>query len=168
MNNIFSSTKKFSQHKSAIIAGSLCVILGMLSGTYTSIDDYTWYNHLNQPDFAPPKWLFAPVWTILYFMIGVAFNKILRQKPSKKLLDKIVKIIVILHLISNLVWSYIFFSMRRIDLALYDLIFIWVSLIVIIITTKKIKSVYLWLLPYLAWTSFALMLNFAVYNLNSA
>ncbi len=157
--------KKLKKHQLAIITGFGCIILGMLAGSYTSINDYAWYDKLHQPNFTPPKLLFAPIWTILYFMIGIAFNKIWQAKQTK-LLRKFTIIILILHFISNLIWTYIFFSMRRIDIALYDIAFIWVSLITLIIITRKIKSVFLWLLPYLAWVSFALILNFAVYQLN--
>lgn len=164
MKNFYIITN-LKKYQSTIIAGLVCVILGMLAGSFNSIKDYAWYAKLHHPNLTPPKWLFAPVWTILYFMIGVAFNKIWQAKQTK-LLRKFTIIILILHFISNLMWNYIFFSMRRIDIALYDLAFIWASLITLIIITRKINSVSLWLLPYLAWVSFALILNFTVYQLN--
>ena len=162
----FGIIKYFKKYQIAIFGGLLCLILGMLSGSSTSAYDYAWYDKLQQPNFSPPKWAFGVVWTILYFMIGVAFSKILQAKQPR-LPRKLTIITLILHSISNLSWSYIFFSMRKIELALYDLTFIWISLIALLIITKKISSVFWWLFPYLIWVSFAWCLNFSIYQLNN-
>jgi translocator protein len=127
-------------------------------------ENYNWYSSLVKSKLTPPSWVFGPAWTILYVLIGIAFWKIWenRQKPY----FKPALCLFGLHLIANFAWSNIFFKQQNIKLALYDLIFLWASLIVIMVMTSKIKTVTLLLLPYLTWLTYALFLNFRIFQLN--
>jgi tryptophan-rich sensory protein len=136
------------------------MVLGMLSGYVSSAGDSLWYVSLNKPTFNPPKWVFGPVWSILYIMIGIALGKIWQLK-NKTLLN-----IFILQLIFNLIWSPLFFLLQRIDLALYDLVCLWTTVLTFILCIKSQKILYILFIPYFLWVTFALILNLNLYILN--
>lgn len=143
----------------------LTVFLGMLSGKISHFGPATmaWYDALLKPIYCPPSWIFGYVWTVLYICIGITFYELLKiyqQKPN-------VMIIYGLHFMSNLIWSPLFFYMHDITLALYDLILMWVLLVIFMYQTYQNIRDYFWLnVPYFLWVSFALMLNGHIYFLN--
>ncbi len=145
-----------------IIGGFLCLFLGFFSGYNSTMSDYQWYDSLYKPFFNPPQWIFAPVWTILYIMLGV-FGVVLWKKRKNHF--KIFCLFVI-HLFLNFIWSTLFFSCHWIQYSLCDLILMWFSLMVIIYSLYKEKAMLLLLLPYTLWITFALILNSAIYYLN--
>lgn len=145
-------------HKLEIILAIICLLFGMSSGV--GLDYMSWYNSLEKPFFTPPSWLFAPVWTILYIMMGVAFAKIIESK------NKIGVVLFISQFICNLMWSKIFFSYKRIDIALYDILLLWSLLFLTIFHMRKNFSVFIMLLPYFLWVSFATVLNMTIFTLN--
>jgi translocator protein len=166
------------KHKLNLIFSCICLTLGMLSGSIAKPDDYLWLNNLNKPWFNPPNWIFGPVWTILYIMMGMVISKIwqtkfniqseVHNKPtttSLKYSDWPI-ILFILQLILNLSWTPIFFHYRRIDLGFYVICLLWCSLFGLMFVTKKIKGIFWLLLPYISWVSFALILNLFIYKLN--
>jgi tryptophan-rich sensory protein len=119
---------------------------------------------LNKPFFNPPNWIFAPVWTILYFFIWYSFYKIWTSNKSS---IKNESLIYYVHLLVNWLWSFIFFWLKNPWYALIDIIILWILIIIMIkmfYKTSKISS-YL-LCPYLAWVSFALILNMSIFLLN--
>ncbi len=145
-----------------IIGGILCLILGMLSGYFSGSGDTIWYMNLNKPNFNPPSWLFGPVWATLYLMIGAVLGILLKDKEqSKKLL-----IIFIIQFIFNLLWSPTFFYFQQIGLALINLMIIWFCSVIFLFCSRKKKKIFLLFLPYTLWISFALILNFSIYNIN--
>ena len=154
----------FKQFKSQIIGLVICLFLGMISGYLSRGSDSTWYINLNKPSFNPPKWIFGPVWTILYIMMGIALGKIWDNRNNNKPL----LILFIIQLIFNLAWSPIFFYFQRIDFALYDIILLWMNLFFIILISlfRKAKIIATLLIPYFLWVSFAAILNLRIYQLN--
>ena len=150
-----------------IIAVAVCLGIGFFSGfaTQSSID--SWYETLNKPAFNPPNWIFAPVWTLLYILMGIAAGIVW----SKGFYHKWVKTALyhfIFQLLFNGLWSIVFFGFRSPGFAL---IVILVLLVLIVLTYKWFKIVnstaaYL-LLPYLLWVGFATILNFSIWQLNS-
>ena len=154
----------FKQFKSQIIGLVICLFLGMISGYLSRGADSVWYINLNKPSFNPPKWIFGPVWTILYIMMGIALGKIWDNRNN----DKPLLILFILQLIFNLSWSPIFFYFQRIDFALYDIILLWMNLFFIILISlfRKAKIITILMVPYFLWVSFALILNLRMYQLN--
>ena len=119
----------------------------------------TWYAFLNKPVFSPPNWVFGPVWTILYTLIGISLYKIWIKKGNLILFS--------FHLFLNAIWSPIFFGLKNLGLAFFVIILMDISLIVIIKNFYKLNKIAsLMLIPYLLWISFASLLNYSVWKLN--
>ena len=152
----------FKKYQPEIMGALFCLILGILSGYGVKAGDSSWYLSLNKPTFNPPAWIFGPVWTILYLMMGVALGKLYKQKIQNKYFI----ILFIIQFIFNLLWSPLFFYFERIDWALVDICALWGSLMMLVIGLRNQKTVFLLLLPYALWVSFALVLNFTLYKMN--
>lgn len=148
----------------SIIVG--CELVGILGTFFTSTSIPTWYVTLNKPFFSPPNWLFGPVWTLLYFLMGVSFFLVLEKGYKKKKNQLAIKLFLI-QLLLNFTWSPIFFGLKSPGLGLVNII---IMLIFIILTIKNFHPIskvaaYL-LIPYLMWVSFATLLNGAILWLN--
>jgi len=142
----------------------LTLLVGLAGSLITSPAISSWYSLLQKPFFSPPNWLFAPVWTTLYIMMGISLFLITqRQKP---LISKPVKI-YLLHLIANSLWSIVFFGMKSPGLAYIVIVILWYMIFRLIGIFSKIdkRASYL-LIPYFAWVSFASFLNLSVWYLN--
>ena len=141
----------------------ICLLIAGLSSWITSAGSQSWYQELIKPAFNPPAWLFGPVWTVLYIMIGLAGGMIWldRQQNCAGFMAYIVQ------LIFNFAWSFLFFGAQWIGIALLDMILLISSIIVtiILIYPRQKLAAYL-LMPYAAWVSFALVLNSALFVLN--
>jgi tryptophan-rich sensory protein len=145
------------------LGGSIiCLTLGILSGILSGSGDSEWYQQLLKPEFNPPSWIFAPVWTILYIMMGVALGDIWTQRESYKIL----LILFVVQLLLNLAWSPLFFWFHRIDFALYDLILLWLVIIIFMFHARRLNRVMILFIPYFLWVSFALVLNLNINLLN--
>lgn len=124
-----------------------------------------WYFALRKPPWQPPGWLFAPAWTILYGMNATAgWFAWQAAGPGEATLPMIVYAV---QLIFNAAWSALFFGMKRMDLAMGDVIALWLSVAATALVFYPLDATAAWLLiPYLAWVSFAGLLNFTVWRLN--
>lgn len=147
----------------------LCLLIPLLIGgiggiaTAGSIDG--WYFHLNKPSFNPPNYLFGPVWTFLYLMMGVSFYMILQNSRDKYFKSAI--IIFGLQLFLNFWWSFLFFKFQLLGIALIEISMIWFSILAMIIVFYKInRTAALLQIPYLLWVSFASVLNASIWWLN--
>ena len=149
-----------------LIAVTLCLFVGFLSGFATQSSISGWYVTLNKPSFNPPNWIFAPVWSVLYILMGVAAGIVW----SKGFYHKWVKTALyhfIFQLIFNAAWSIVFFGMRRPDYAMVVIIILWVLIILTIKWFRVVnKTAALLLIPYLLWVSFASILNYSIWQLN--
>jgi len=124
-----------------------------------------WYAGLNRPVLTPPDWVFAPVWTVLYVMIGISIFLFLKNYRSER--GRIIYEVLILHVICNVSWTSFFFGLQSPLLALFDIILIDISLVWMVWffwTASRLSSILLW--PYLAWVFFATYLNVSFYLLN--
>ena len=143
-----------------------CELVGFLGTPFTISAISTWYSTLNKPFFAPPNWIFGPVWTLLYLLMGVAFYLIWKQDRQKKKV-KTAEIYFLTQLALNFIWSPIFFGLRAPLLGLIVIVAMWV---LIKMTMEKFyplsKLAFYLLLPYLLWVSFATLLNAAIVVLN--
>ena len=144
---------------------ALSILLGQsigLFGTFFTISSIpVWYVSLNKPVFSPPNWVFGPVWTILYTLIGISFYKIW-IKNKKGSLN-----LFFFHLFLNAIWSPIFFGLNNMWLGLIILLTMVVTLVVIVKNFYKIDKMAAYLLaPYLLWISFASLLNYSIWRLN--
>ncbi len=133
-----------------------------IGGFTTTFFKEPWYSEIILPDFNPPSWVFAPVWTTLYIMMSVAIWKIWKNSFDLKILK-----LYFIHLIFNGSWSIIFFGFHQIGLALINLIIILIFISVLMkeyLVRDKI-SFYL-MIPYFLWSSYALILNSSIFILN--
>ena len=123
-----------------------------------------WYYNLVKPAFNPPNWIFGPVWTLLYIMMSVAaWLAYKKSKNSNKILT-----VYFIHLLINASWSYVFFYYKQIFLASFIIsIIIFFILYLMVLYSKYSKPSVLLMLPYFAWSTFALYLNSTIYILNS-
>ena len=144
----------------------LPLLVGGLSGFFTSSGVNGWYATVSKPWFNPPNWIFAPVWTALYIMMGIALFLIWKSKAEKSVKQTAI-ILFVVQLILNFFWSLIFFKMQQPGWAFAEIIIMWLIILLTIIWFGKISSAAAWLLvPYICWVSFASVLNFAIYRLN--
>ena len=123
-----------------------------------------WYYNLIKPAFNPPNWIFGPVWTLLYIMMSVAaWLAYKKSKHSNKILT-----VYFIHLLINASWSYVFFHYKQIFIASFIIsIIIFFILYLMVLYSKYSKPSVLLMLPYFAWSTFALYLNSTIYILNS-
>ncbi len=150
-----------------IISLALPLGVGAISGIATSNNVDTWFTTINKPAFNPPSWVFAPVWTTLYILMGVAFFLVWKSSAPPSANKRTAASFFMLQMALNFLWSFLFFHFHEIGLALLDIILLWCSIILCIIYFRKInKTAALLLLPYLLWVSFATVLNAAIYMLN--
>lgn len=144
---------------------TLSLSAGFLGSIFTTRSIPTWYANLNQPTFTPPNWIFAPVWTFLYILMGISLYLILVNKKRK---EKPLAIkLYLVQLILNTLWSIIFFGAHSLGLALLEIILLWVIIILTIYQFQKLDQNAAWLLlPYLIWVTFASYLNLSLWQLN--
>lgn len=149
-----------------IIAVTIPLVVGAIAGFFTSSSVNGWFTTLNKPSFNPPNWLFAPVWTMLYIMMGIAL--FLTWKSKAELLTKKTAItLFFVQLAFNFLWSFIFFYAQQPGWALVDIIILWLMIVCTIFYFGKISAAAAWLLvPYICWVSFATILNYSIWKLN--
>jgi translocator protein len=144
----------------------ICLAVGALSGIATSSSVSTWYTTLNKPPFNPPNWLFAPVWTLLYAMMGVAAG-IVWSRAKESMGVKLALGLFVGQLLLNSLWSVLFFGLRNPTAALVEIVVLWVAILLSINRFYLISKAAAWLLvPYLIWVSFAALLNASIVILN--
>lgn len=172
-----------------LISIIVCELAGAVGSIFTTPSINSWYISLVKPPFNPPNWIFAPVWTILFVLMGISLylvwynnftvkNQIgnskikawnsLSQKFFTGPLQKANIIIIFgVQLFLNVLWSIIFFGMHSPGLAFFEMIMLWVAIVYTIINFYRVSkaSAYL-LIPYILWVSFALVLNLSIFILN--
>lgn len=149
----------------AIISIVIAELVGGVGSFFTVDSVRTWLPTLVQPSWMPPNWLFGPVWTILYALMGLAVAWIWRKRKNKK--ARLALGIYEVQLFFNLIWSIIFFGSHSPFWALMDVIVLWGLIILMMLKFYALDKKAGWiLLPYLAWVTFATVLNFAIWRLN--
>ncbi len=149
-----------------ILAIALPLTIGAVAGFFTSLSVKGWYSTVNKPSFNPPDWVFAPVWTLLYIMMGIAFY-IIWNKDTAKLLKRKAMLFYFAQLILNFTWSLVFFYAEKPGLALVNILLLCCMIAATIYWFSKISTTATRLLiPYILWVSFATVLNFAIWKLN--
>jgi len=143
-----------------------CEFVGLIATPVTITSIPTWYVHLNKPFFSPPNFIFGPVWTILYCLMGVSLYLVLQKGMEKKTVQTAVYFFVT-QLFFNFLWSLIFFGLHQPLFALVDIIAMLMTIILAMLNFKKLSQTAFYLLvPYLLWVSFATLLNASVVLLN--
>jgi translocator protein len=147
-----------------VIAGSLALATAFVGGTITVLDD--WYYGLTQPAWAPPGYMFGVIWTAVFAMIAIAGVFTWERAPTRRDLEIALGLFA-LNGFLNLGWSFIFFRMQRPDLAFYELIALWLSILALILFCGRFsKLAALLLVPYIVWVTIAGVLNYQVVQLN--
>jgi tryptophan-rich sensory protein len=149
-----------------IIAILIPLIIGAVSGFFTSEAVTGWYAAIQKPSFNPPNGIFAPVWTTLYIMMGIALYLVWKQERNTKIWRQALFLFG-LQLFLNFCWSLIFFKLEQPGWALVEMVCLWISILLTIIWFSKLSKVSAWLLvPYICWVSFAALLNYEIWRLN--
>ncbi|MDD3679682.1 MAG: tryptophan-rich sensory protein [Candidatus Shapirobacteria bacterium] len=152
--------------KRLLISIFICQLAGIIGSFFTTGAINTWYIFLEKPSFAPPNWLFAPVWISLYTLMGVSFYLVWQSSLGKKEHKAAINLFLV-HLVFNSAWSIIFFGAQEIGLALLEILLLLVLLVAVIVKFYQIdKKAALLLLPYFVWVSFASFLNYQLWVLN--
>jgi translocator protein len=140
----------------------VCLAVGSLASFATSQSVAEWYPTLTKPSWTPPPWLFAPVWTTLYAMMGVSAWLVWRTGNAKVLM-----LLFFGQLLLNLAWSFLFFGARSPGLGLIDIIAMWIAIAAtIFVFAFRSRLAAFLLVPYLCWVSYATALNAAIFMMN--
>lgn len=143
-----------------------CEAAGLLGSVFTFSQIPTWYAALNQPSFNPPSWVFGPVWTTLYALMGIALY-LVWEKGIKNLKVREAVIFFAVQLTLNVAWSVIFFGLHNIPAALAEIVILWAFILATTIKFFRISRAAGWLMvPYLAWSTFATLLTYSYSILN--
>lgn len=144
---------------------ALTLLAASLGGGATATSVGTWYQELAKPEWNPPRWLFGPVWTALYLMMAVAAWRVWRHREHPERLRALRWFFAQLAL--NTLWSFLFFGLRRPDLAFIEILVLWGAIVATGLKFWRIDrpAALLWL-PYVLWVSFASVLNGTVWWLN--
>ena len=143
----------------------ICLGIGGLGGAVTASSVTEWYPTLNKPSFNPPNWVFGPVWTALYVMMGVAAWRVWRAADRDTARAPLA--VFALQLAVNLGWSVAFFGFRDPGLAVAVIVALDLLVLGTALMFRRVDRVAEWLLvPYLAWIAFATILNIAIWRLN--
>jgi benzodiazapine receptor len=157
------NTKDISKLVISIVA---CLAAGAIGSIFTRSAIPTWYATLEKPIFSPPNWLFAPVWTLLYILMGVAAFLVWR----KGLADRQVRtalIVFLVQLVLNALWSVVFFGLESPLYGLIIIVVLWAAILITVIKFFRISRVASGLMwPYLLWVTFAAVLNGSIWLLN--
>ncbi|MBK8329947.1 MAG: tryptophan-rich sensory protein [Bacteroidetes bacterium] len=145
----------------------LCEGVGIISGLLAAPEMKQWLGTLQVPSWNPPSYLFGPVWTLLYFLMGVSFWLIWKSTaPDKQ--KKYAMIVFFVQLVLNFLWSFIFFNLHSPFFALINILLMLIAISMTMYYFSFISRIASWLLlPYLLWVCFATVLNFSIWSLNS-
>lgn len=147
-----------------IIAGGTALFLGAIGGLMTPLGD--WYRNLRKPSWQPPDWLFGPAWTIILGLAAWSAVIAWNAAPDASSRTSVI-ILFATNAVFHLLWSPLFFRAERPDWALVEVIFLWASLVALVVGLWPISHLAsLLILPYLVWVSFASWLNLAIVRLN--
>lgn len=138
-----------------------CLALGIASGLSSAGGGDDWYQHLVKPPGTPPSWVFGPVWSVLYLMMGVALGRLVHRKawPAVWVFG--------MQFVLNLMWTPVFFGGHLITVALAIIGALWFGIVALIQLAGKVDKVSAWsLAPYLVWVSYATYLNAGFFWLN--
>jgi tryptophan-rich sensory protein len=150
----------------AALSVVLCEIAGALGSVVVIGSITTWYAFLNKPSFAPPNWVFGPVWLILYALMGISAYMVWEKGKRKKSTRQSLSIFSV-QLVLNGMWSFLFFGIRSTLYGLIDIIILWLAIVATIVGFYKVsRRAAALLVPYLLWVTVAMVLNFYIWRLN--
>jgi len=149
-----------------ILSIAICLTAGMIGSVFTTPAIPTWYAGLRKPDLAPPNWVFAPVWTTLFLLMGISLFLVWNVGLGKSSV-RYSFTSFFAQLVLNVLWSYLFFGLRSPLLGLLDIIVLWFAIALTVVFFFKVSKIAaVMLIPYLAWVSVAAYLNYLILKLN--
>ncbi len=144
----------------------LCQLAGVIGSVFTASSLENWYLLLEKPYFNPPSWVFFPVWTTLYILMGISLYLVWEKGLQKPEVKKGILIFGI-QLGLNSLWSFLFFGLKSPYYAFIEIILLWFAILLTILQFRKTsKTASYLLLPYIVWVSFAAVLNYYIWILN--
>jgi translocator protein len=144
----------------------MTLLVGTLAALLTAHSITDWYVFLKKPSFNPPNSVFGPVWTILYILMGISFYLIWRLPVSAN--RNTAMRIFFVQLVLNFLWSFLFFNLHALALSVFNIVVLWVMILLTIFLFAKLNRLSAWLLvPYISWVSFAAILNVYIFNMNA-
>lgn len=150
-----------------VITVAICLTVGYLSSIVTQESIETWYPTIKKPSFNPPNWIFAPVWTMLFVLMGIAAGLVWDKYDENKELVKKGMLFFGIQLFFNALWSYLFFGLHNLLLASIEIILLLLLIFETYLIFKKLdKKISFLLIPYLLWVGFATILTITIYILN--
>jgi tryptophan-rich sensory protein len=145
---------------------ALCLGTGIVGSVFTASSVASWYVLLEKPVFSPPAWVFSPVWTVLYILMGISLY-LVWEKGLQQPGVKAGMFIFGIQLFLNLLWSLLFFGLRSPYYAFIEIVLLWFAILLTILQFRKISKTASYLLvPYILWVSFASLLNYYIWILN--
>jgi len=149
-----------------VIAIAIPLAVGATSSFFTVTGVESWYQTINKPSWNPPNWIFGPVWTTLYIMMGVALFLVWKSE-SPQVIKKTAFILFAFQLVLNFFWSLIFFKLEKPGWAFIEIIALWLLILATIFAFARVNKTAAWLLvPYISWVSFAAILNYTIWKIN--
>jgi benzodiazapine receptor len=149
-----------------IAAIGVCQAAGLIGTVFTTPAIPTWYAALEKPALTPPSWVFGPVWTLLFLLMGIALYLVwIRGWEQKDV--RVAMSIFGLQLVLNILWSFFFFGLQMPFAALIEIILLWIAIAITIFSFLRVSvPAAILLVPYIVWVSFAAYLNYGIYLLN--
>lgn len=157
-----------ADYKKLAAAVLVCLVAGLIGSFFTVDSVGTWYASIRKPSFNPPNWVFGPVWTALYILMGVSAYLVWMKGWDRKDVRAALAVFG-LQLALNALWSVIFFGAKQIFYAFAEIVFLWLGIVLTIVLFYRIsKNAALLLVPYILWVSFAAFLNYSLWRMNMA
>ena len=149
-----------------VLAIAIPLLVGSTSAFFTVTGVDSWYQTINKPSWNPPNYIFGPVWTTLYVLMGVSLFLIWKSGTNASTKRRAV-ILFVIQLVLNFFWSFIFFNQQLPGVAFAEIIVMWLFILLTIFAFARIDKTAAWLLiPYISWVSFAAILNYTIWQLN--
>lgn len=144
----------------------LCNLAGILGSLVTITGEGSWYSTILKPSFSPPGFLFGPVWTLLYILMGISLYLVWMEGLERKEV-RLALIAFGIQLVLNTLWSFLFFGLQSPFLGLVEIVILWISIVATVILFYRVnRTAAILLIPYLAWVSFATFLTYNIWILN--
>ena len=143
----------------------ICQLAGIIGSLFSAPAIPDWYASLEKPAFNPPNWIFSPVWICLYLLMGITLYILWQNLPKREVQVALIYFAIQLGL--NILWSVIFFGLKWPMVAFFEIIILWLFILLTMIKSYRVSkaTIYL-LLPYILWVNFAAVLNFFLWRLN--
>lgn len=149
-----------------VVSLALPLAIGGIAGLFTTSEINGWFQTIRKPWWQPPNWVFGPVWTLLYVLMGIAFYLVWKSHaPAKQ--KRMAITLWLIQLVFNFFWSFIFFKKHQIDWALAEIVILWAFVLLTILSFSRIQPAAAWLMvPYISWVTFATLLTLTIYRMN--